>query len=136
MILAIDTRDVRLVRLLMYYNYDLSNDKAANEAYTKEEFHLLKVLLLSGDRLTPYNQQDLLDTPLASYNYDLRVPLLRLRARGAAWLKEWLVQPHSLSFHCRKSIREHFKSDLTQLHRSIVYPRKLRNFLRTMILFL
>ena len=133
---AIDTSDMRLVRLLLYHNYDLSCDNAANWACLSNEFHLLKVLVLSGDRLTPKNEETFLDTPLSTYGFDPQDPLDRLRGREVTWLKDWLPQPHSLSFHCRKTIRELYKTDLPQLLQLIFYPKKLKMFLRTEIITL
>ena len=131
MSLAIEIGEMRLVRLLLYYG--LSNDGSADMAFSNKEFHILKVLLLSGDRLE-HNENTLKLLSKSSSNFNARKPMDRLRSREAIWVREWLTQPHSLSFYCRKGIREHYKTKLPQLLKSIAYPKKLKQYIRTEIL--
>ena len=128
---AIQTDNMRLVRLLLYHNYDLTHkgDSSMNDAFDWERYSLLKVLLLCGGKLS--------QSAIELLTKDYMTPCIWLNVHeDRSWFKEWLEQPPSLSFHCRKSLREHYKTKLPQLLRSLDdrFPEKLKKYLRTEIL--
>ena len=125
---AILDDDMHLVRILLYNNYALGKDNAVMLAFNKGAFRCLKVLLQCGAQLPQNHKADIINESLSYLTEEERASYF--------WIKEWLVQPHSLSFHCRKSLREHYGTALTPLLRSIGdrYPEKLKRYLRTEIL--
>ena len=127
MLFAVSTDDMRLVRTLLYYNYDFSQDQPAAMAYRSGRFEILKVLFLCGDKLTE-------DEGEFTNEISPWIKTTEEDIKAGLWLKEWLEKPPSLTLLCRMRIRNIYKTDLPGILRSIAYPRKLKRFLRTEIL--
>ena len=115
-----------VVTLLITNGCDMSliepNEKCTITLAVKQsDYNILKILLLCGADTSVLSLRDLMDPPRYAEGYfeDDRL-----------FLVQWLQQPRSLKYFCRKTIRHIYGSMLPSALKTIRYPQYLKDYIR------